>query len=42
MERFVTDFEAAAWLAVREVFPAVAVHGCYFHWTQAVYRKVSK
>ena len=28
------------WRAVEEVLPDVKRHGCAFHWTQAVYRKV--
>lgn len=29
-----------AWQAVRHVFPGVAMKGCIFHWSQAVWRKV--
>ncbi|XP_052762321.1 uncharacterized protein LOC128204967 [Mya arenaria] len=39
VEWFMLDFEAAAWQAVREVFPNT---GCSFHWSQRVYRKVSR
>ncbi|XP_069105440.1 uncharacterized protein [Argopecten irradians] len=41
VEGVVMDFEAACWNAVKEVFPDVAIHGCSFHWGQAVMRKVS-
>ena len=36
---FVCDFEAAIWGAARSVLPGVHVHGCTFHWCQAVYRQ---
>ncbi|XP_052762327.1 uncharacterized protein LOC128204972 [Mya arenaria] len=42
VEWFMLDFEAAAWQAVREVFPNTVVKGCSFHWSQRVYRKVSR
>ena len=32
------DFEAATWLALRNVFPSVCVRGCLFHWNQAIWR----
>jgi hypothetical protein len=36
----VVDFEAALWKALREVFQGAEIHGCCFHWSQAVWRKV--
>ena len=37
----VSDFEAAIWRAVKEVFwSGVEHHGCTFHWGQAVWRKL--
>ena len=33
------DYEAAIWKAIRDVFPAVKVRGCAFHWSQALWRK---
>ena len=36
------DFEKAMWNCLREVLPDVTVKGCVFHWTQALWRKVSK
>ena len=41
VEEFVTDFEQAIWLAVRQSFNGrVKMSGCYFHWSQAVWRKL--
>ena len=34
------DFEAAMWQALHRVLPTVWILGCFFHWTQAVWRKV--
>jgi hypothetical protein len=40
VKSFMVDFESAIWTALSEVFPDVVVHGCCFHWSQAVWRKV--
>ena len=40
VQAVVSDFEAALWLAVRDVFPGVAQRGCEFHFSQAVWRNV--
>ena len=34
------DFELSAMKALRDAFPGVLVEGCFFHLTQAVWRKV--
>lgn len=34
-----TDYESALRNAIRKMFPATAIHGCFFHFGQAVYRK---
>ena len=36
------DSEAAIWLALTSVLPQVKLLGCYFHWSQAVWRKVQE
>ena len=35
------DFEKAIWSAIRQVLPNEKLMGCSFHWTQALWRKVS-
>lgn len=40
VEEAVLDFERAIWAALGTVLPGVKPHGCWFHWSQAVYRKV--
>ncbi|XP_061192163.1 uncharacterized protein LOC133200365 [Saccostrea echinata] len=37
----VVDFEAGLWQAIRETLPDLNIHGCVFHWTQAVWRKAA-
>lgn len=34
------DFEGSALIALREVFPRTELKGCYFHFTQCIFRKV--
>lgn len=34
------DFEASAVAALRDVFPDAKIQGCYFHFTQCLWRKV--
>ena len=36
------DFERAVWAALRDVIPHAKLHGCVFHWTQALWRKVQQ
>ena len=36
------DFEAAMWHAIPKVLPDVRILGDYFHWSQAVQRKVQE
>ena len=33
------DFEAAVWMAFRELMPDVVLRGCSFHWTNAVWKR---
>ena len=39
--KFTLDFEKAAWSAIRQVLSHVKMMGCSFHFTQALWRKVS-
>ncbi len=36
------DFELANILAIRNHYPNSSIHGCYFHFCQAIYRKVQE
>lgn len=38
----ITDFEQALHLAVKRLFPNSIIYGCYFHWRQAIRRKIVK
>ena len=40
LEDCLMDFEIATWKIIREVFPAINIHGCLFHYTKAIYAKV--
>ena len=40
-EGFLADFELAVWNAVDAVF-GVPVHGCAFHWAQAIQKNYQK
>ena len=41
VRRITLDFERALWTVLRELLPDVSLQGCLFHWTQALWRKVS-
>ena len=34
------DFESAIWSAAKYCFLGIIIRGCYFHWAQAVFRKI--
>ena len=36
------DFKKAVWGALSRCLPEVSVHGCWFHWAQAVYCRVKE
>ncbi len=38
MSTITADLEASVWKAAIHVFPDVTIHGCVFHFTQAVWR----
>jgi hypothetical protein len=39
---FITDYEASMRKAVQSLFPAAKIRGCWFHFCQALRRKVAK
>ena len=42
LKMFVADFEKGAWLAMRAIFPDLKIHGCAFHFQQALWRRIQK
>ena len=42
VEEIIMDFEVALWNTIRNLYPSVHVHGCTFHWSQAMWRKVQQ
>ena len=40
LDSVVVDYEAAVWQSIKECFPTVEIHGCGFHFAQAVFRHV--
>ena len=42
VEKVVADFEAGMWRGMLGVFPSIKIQGCYFHWTQAIRRKLGE
>ena len=40
VKEITSDFEWPLWLGIKKVFPDVAHHGCSFHWSQCILRKV--
>ena len=39
-EKYYDILFAAVWKAAQELIPGVKMHGCAFHWSQAVIRRV--
>ena len=39
LEECVLDFKQAAWISLRDVFPEIQIHGCQFHYAQAIFRR---
>lgn len=41
-ESFMTDYESGMRKAIRHVYPACVIRGCYFHYTQAIRKRSRK
>lgn len=39
---FVLDFEKAAMLAIKSIFPSSTIQGCYFHFSRSLWRKADQ
>lgn len=42
LQVIISDFETGLIAAVRVIFPNVVHRGCYFHYSQAIYRKIAE
>ena len=42
VQHITIDYKKAMWKVLPEVLPNAKVKGCVYHWTQAVWRKVSQ
>ena len=42
VQEVATDFESAIWGGLSETFDGIKIFGCVFHWTQAVYRRMTQ
>ena len=42
LQSIVMDYEAAFWRAVDRVLPDVKKRGCFFHYAQALWRKIQE
>ena len=42
VKSFVVDFECGLWRSLQSIFTIPEIHGCAFHWGQAVWRKVQE
>ncbi|KAK3609367.1 hypothetical protein CHS0354_036605 [Potamilus streckersoni] len=42
VKSFVADFKKDLWQGLRELFGTPQIHGCSFHFGQALWRKVQK
>lgn len=40
--QFVADFEKASWIAMRDFYPGITVHGCSFRLNQSFFKKMGK
>ena len=41
VKKITLDFEKALWSVLPQLFPSAKIIGCAFHWTQALWRKVT-
>lgn len=42
VKEMVFDFEKAMWRSCEDIFPHASLHGCLFHWKQAIWKRIQK
>lgn len=38
VQEVIIDFKVSLWTALQEELPNIFIQGCFFHWTQAVWK----
>lgn len=40
VQKVIIDFKVSLWTALQEELPNISIQDCFFHWTQAVWKRV--